>query len=317
MLFLGIYCAKAARYTVTEDDIRYEVDTETGEATCTGLTSLDIVKHNIIILDNVTYQGKEYPVTVIRAYAFRGCKGSGSIVIGNNVRELEYGAFMESEDFNGTLVIGESVERIGDLASRYCTALSGIDIPNSLTAIENHTFYNCISLNNVMLPTSLTTIGDYAFNRCTGLRSIEIPENVESIGAYAFAGCPLDDIKSHNVTPSAFDDTTFSDYLASVIVPDEGYDDYAASDWQRFEDMKSVSMAGVHNSLVDSKIDVAINGRRVNIAGAADTAAIRVYNPAGVLVYYGTGDNEFTIESAGLYILKIDGVGGVYKILVR
>ena len=50
-------------------------------------------------------------------------------------------------------------------------------------------FEYCSGLTSVTLPDSVTSIGDYAFSGCSGLTSITIPDSITSIGDYAFRYC--------------------------------------------------------------------------------------------------------------------------------
>lgn len=71
----------------------------------------------------------------------------------------------------------------------YCTQLTSVKIPNSVTSIGTNAFSFCIGLTSVTLSDSLRSIGVSAFGRCTGLTSVTIPNSVTSIGMGAFAGC--------------------------------------------------------------------------------------------------------------------------------
>lgn len=64
-----------------------------------------------------------------------------------------------------------------------------IVIPNSVTSIEDWTFYLCSNLTNMTMPNSVTSIGSYAFEGCSGLASVTIPDSVTSIENYAFYQC--------------------------------------------------------------------------------------------------------------------------------
>ena len=55
-----------------------------------------------------------------------------------------------------------SVTTIGDAAFSYCTKLSSITIPNTISSIGTNAFSNC-SLDNIFIPASVTTIGAGAF----------------------------------------------------------------------------------------------------------------------------------------------------------
>ena len=78
---------------------------------------------------------------------------------------------------------------IGHSAFQYCSGLTSVTIPNSVTSIGKYAFEGCSGLTSVTIPNSVTSIGECAFSGCSGLTSITIPNSVTSIGYYAFADC--------------------------------------------------------------------------------------------------------------------------------
>lgn len=81
-----------------------------------------------------------------------------------------------------------------------CKQLTGILIPNGVTAIGDRAFELCKGLITVTIPESVTSIGEEAFLACESLKSITIPKSVTNIGDSAFNGC-------NNLTSITFDGT--------------------------------------------------------------------------------------------------------------
>ena len=88
-----------------------------------------------------------------------------------------------------SLTLPSSVTSIGDWAFGYCSELTSLTLPSGVTSIGNYVFFGCSGLTSLTLPSSVTSIGDYAFQDCSGLTSLTLPSGVTSIGNDAFYGC--------------------------------------------------------------------------------------------------------------------------------
>ena len=144
------------------------------------------------------------------------------------------------------------VTAIGDSTFRFCFDLTGVSLPNSVTAIGKDAFWNTLGLTNIVvesgnpkfdsrdncnaiietasntlmigckgtiIPNTVITIGERAF-AASGLTSIDIPNSVFSIGSRAFWGCNLTSLTIGNSV------TTIGDYafmdcdgLTSLDIP--------------------------------------------------------------------------------------------------
>ena len=78
---------------------------------------------------------------------------------------------------------------IGSGAFSSCSDLVSINLPNSLTNIENSAFYGCTSLISVDIPDGVLIIGDSSFSGCKGLTNVTIPNSVLSLGGRSFLNC--------------------------------------------------------------------------------------------------------------------------------
>ncbi len=85
--------------------------------------------------------------------------------------------------------IPESVTVIEQAAFWGCSSLGSITIPDSVSAIGGGAFYGCSSLSSITIPNQVKEIAQSTFADCIRLNSIEISDGVEHIGGQAFAGC--------------------------------------------------------------------------------------------------------------------------------
>ena len=95
---------------------------------------------------------------------------------------------------DGNIVIpavfdGVEVDSIARNAFKNYTKLKTVEIPDSVTSVNDYAFYGCSSVESIELPENLDTIAQYAFTNCTSLRSINIPSAVKAINKNTFAGC--------------------------------------------------------------------------------------------------------------------------------
>ena len=74
-------------------------------------------------------------------------------------------------------------------AFNYCSSLTSITIPNSVTSIGDYAFWHCNSIISITIPNSVTSIGYSAFDCCFSLTSITIPNSIKSIDKFAFYKC--------------------------------------------------------------------------------------------------------------------------------
>lgn len=89
------------------------------------------------------------------------------------------------------LVIDGNFTAVGDNAFSKLTAISSVEMPDSIQFIKNGAFADCVNLSNIILPENIKEICDNSFKGCKKLSAVKGLENVLSIGEKAFAGCSL------------------------------------------------------------------------------------------------------------------------------
>ena len=78
---------------------------------------------------------------------------------------------------------------MGEDCFEWCSGLTSITIPSSVTSLGGGCFYGCSGLTSITIPSSVTSLGASCFSDCRGLTSITIPSSVTSLGQFCFYGC--------------------------------------------------------------------------------------------------------------------------------
>lgn len=125
-------------------------------------------------------------ITTVGEDAFNGA-GVGEIIIPSTVKNLETGAFAESDIT--TLTIPDSVTSIGDYICEGCAYLESVTTGSGLTALGYRTFAECSSLTEVNLNESVTDMNQLTFAYCDSLQEITIPSGVKEIKNGTFGEC--------------------------------------------------------------------------------------------------------------------------------
>ena len=125
-----------------------------------------------------------------------------SIVIPDSVTRIGAGAFLGCNCLT-TVTIGESVSSIGRQAFADCLSLKYVhisdvsawsrikfgDAESNPISIADTLIINGEECKNLVIPDSVKSISDYAFYGCSSLTSVSLPKGLEEIGIKAFANC--------------------------------------------------------------------------------------------------------------------------------
>ena len=82
-----------------------------------------------------------------------------------------------------------SVTTIENMAFESCSNLKSVKLSENLKAIDGYAFYGCKKLTSVKVPKKVKVIGDGAFENCKKLKQVKIPSSVKKIGVDVFNKC--------------------------------------------------------------------------------------------------------------------------------
>ena len=137
---------------------------------------------------SVSYQGQDLSVTDIDEGAFAYC-GITEVSIPESMTSISANAFIGCQELTG-VAIPNSVERIGEDAFSYCSAITDVTFGSGLKTIARGAFAGCNSITSITIPDNVERIDDAAFELCSTLTTVTIGSGVTSIGTHVFNMCP-------------------------------------------------------------------------------------------------------------------------------
>ena len=149
----------------------------------------------------VNEEGKEY--TIVKACVNSSCRSYNSswdryemydvlpnniktLIFPNTIYEITGGEHQSNITTNETLtkvVLPNKLKKIGGFSN--CITLSNIELPDTITEIENGAFYST-AIENIKLPNNIEKIGYGAF-ASTKIKEVDIPKGIKELGSSAFS----------------------------------------------------------------------------------------------------------------------------------
>lgn len=116
----------------------------------------------------------------------------GTYTIKSGTKQICAGAFQNATNVN-KVAVPSNMTAI-PAGAFGMSNIEAVDIPSSVTRIEESAFYGCKNLKEFIIPESITYIGRMAFAFCPNLKSITIPETVKEIAVQAFGYSGLESV---------------------------------------------------------------------------------------------------------------------------
>lgn len=148
-------------------------------ARCYSLTSVDVeeTNKNYVAIDNVIYSKDMKTLVLVPATRV-------SYKIPATVTKID-GAFNYCTNIT-EVYIPKTVTDLGVSTFRGCKSLKKLTLPDSIKKIPGSMCMYCSALEEITIPDSVTDIGSDAFYDCVLMSKVTIPDTVKNIGSCAF-----------------------------------------------------------------------------------------------------------------------------------
>ena len=251
-------------------------------------------------------------ISVIKDHAFSGYSKLNSVVIGENVTSIANNAFNECNNLSSITVasgnkIYDSRENcnavIESESNKLLLGCKNSVIPDNVTTIGKSAFDGCAGLSEINIPNSVTCIEEYAFSK-SGLKSVEIPSSITQLSKNAFNSCTnLTNVCLSNGV-SAITEQLFASCtnLISVNIPNSVTEIGSAA----FYGCKNLETITIPNSITNigydafygcNNLKIVYNNSKLNISQGK--------NNYGYVAYYANSVIKPTDETIGDYVFRI------------
>lgn len=139
---------------------------------------MDYSNENVVVPSRISDSKLTYDVTAIAANAFKDNKIIKTIVIPDSVTKIGEGAFSGCTNLQ-TVVLGKNVKYINAKAFYKCTKIKKIVIPASVEKIGKQAFFGCKNLKSVNIKTTKLTnkkVGAKAFKGTHKKATFKVPK---------------------------------------------------------------------------------------------------------------------------------------------
>jgi len=146
-------------------------------------------------------------------------------------------------------------------------------------------FYGCSGITSIDIPSSVTTLNNYCFGYCSQLTSITIPSSVTSLGDGCFVHCDeLASISCYATTSPECVQITFDGFnpsLCKLYVPQESIDKYKVADgWKSFSNIYALGGSGESDQISSTSspnIVASCNNGIITISGLKPEENVTFY----------------------------------------
>ena len=144
---------------------------------------------------------------------------TGTLVIPDSVTKIGEGAFANLDGLK-TIIIPGTVKEISANAFAYNSTLETVIMQEGVEKIDGWAFANCTSLKNVSMPNSLKEVGEMCYFVCTSLENIEFPDGITIFPQYILANClNLKSVKTPSKLETIYECAFSNTSISTINIP--------------------------------------------------------------------------------------------------
>ena len=303
---VAVVCTIGYAQKVTIDGITYSI--KNGVASVVGIENN---VQDVIILDKVTYNGQNYPVTAIKRTGLMSGSSGGLI-----------SSLVTKENVLRTLSIPNSVKSIQRFSFTYCKKLYKLILPDEPIDIAANAFGECVNLTEVQCQNG--SFPTYALSSFPKDRSVLIAQistmgGTNSNSLYAQpaqqpavstapqqAKKPSSDVDVNLPSNTISNENTFAVIFANEKYQEEVDVEYAENDGEMFKEYCN-KVLGIPEDNIHLRKNATKNNMIAEISWMKKVADAYSGQARFIVFYAGHGIPDEKTGSA--YLLPVDGVG--------
>lgn len=145
------------------------------------------------------------------------------ITIPKGVTTIGQAAFSGRSSKLKKINLPSTLTTIEEMGFADCYALESLELPKSVKYIGNSAFYDCRALESINIPEGVTRLGEQAFYLCENLTTVELPKTLASFeGTYTFGYCGFSEIElPSNIQELPTGTFYYCDKLETIELPKE------------------------------------------------------------------------------------------------
>lgn len=158
-------------------------------------------------------------VKTIGERAFANCLSLDTIDL-RNIESIGAQAFNATNlGANGEVVLSDKLEVISERAFANCSNLTGLNIPNSVTKIDNYAFENDMGITEMELTENITFLGNGVFKN-TRIQRFVVPSSINAIQSELFMN---DTALEEIVLPAVTKKANSNEYTGIVTIGERAF----------------------------------------------------------------------------------------------